>query len=190
MIIPKSVNLILSELHRHGFEAYAVGGCVRDMLLGREPEDWDITTSAEPPEIKEIFPVTIDTGIEHGTVTVGRDGTNYEVTTFRTDGEYRDHRRPEEVHFTKSLKEDLLRRDFTINAMAWDGGLSDSESGESAPAGIIDLYGGQQDLADGIIRCVGDPDERFEEDARRILGALCFAAKLTKPVPGDGDPRE
>ena len=187
MIIPKSVNLILSELHRHGFEAYAVGGCVRDMLLGREPEDWDITTSAEPPEIKEIFPVTIDTGIEHGTVTVRMDGANYEVTTFRTDGEYRDHRRPEEVHFTKSLKEDLLRRDFTINAMAWDGGLSDSESGESAPAGIIDLYGGQQDLADGIIRCVGDPDERFEEDALRILRAFRFAAKLTKPEPGDGE---
>ena len=166
MKLPASVKYILDELNRRGHEAYAVGGCVRDALLGREPEDWDVTTSAEPQEIKAIFPVTIDTGIQHGTVTVRIDGGNYEVTTFRTDGNYADHRRPEEVYFTKSLEEDLLRRDFTINAMAWSGDH------------LVDLYGGQQDLADGIIRCVGDPFERFTEDALRILRAFRFAAQL------------
>ena len=166
MHLPKAVKYILDELNRRGHEAYAVGGCVRDALLGREPEDWDVTTSAEPQEIKEIFPVTIDTGIKHGTVTVRLDDENYEVTTFRTDGNYADHRRPDEVHFTKSLEEDLLRRDFTINAMAWSGDH------------LVDLYGGQQDLADGIIRCVGDPFERFTEDALRILRAFRFAAQL------------
>lgn len=171
MNIPKSVQQIIDKLKAEGYEAYAVGGCVRDMLLDREPQDWDITTGAEPDEVKRIFPVTIDTGLEHGTVTVRQGGESFEVTTFRTDGKYRDHRRPEEVHFTKSLKEDLLRRDFTINAMAWDGEL-------------IDLYGGQQDLAAGIIRCVGDPDRRFEEDALRILRAFRFAAQLS--VPGRG----
>ena len=145
MHLPEAVKYIIDELNRRGHEAYAVGGCVRDALLGREPEDWDVTTSAEPQEIKDIFPVTIDTGIQHGTVTVRIDGENYEVTTFRTDGNYADHRRPEEVYFTKSLEEDLLRRDFTINAMAWSTGR------------LVDLYGGQQDLANGIIRCVGDP---------------------------------
>ena len=166
MNLPAAVKFILDELSRRGHEAYAVGGCVRDALLGREPEDWDVTTSAEPQEIKDIFPVTIDTGIQHGTVTVRMNGENYEVTTFRTDGNYADHRRPEEVYFTKSLEEDLLRRDFTINAMAWSGDH------------LVDLYGGQQDLADGIIRCVGDPFERFTEDALRILRAFRFAAQL------------
>ena len=166
MHLPEAVKYIIDELNRRGHEAYAVGGCVRDALLGREPEDWDVTTSAEPQEIKDIFPVTIDTGIQHGTVTVRIDGENYEVTTFRTDGNYADHRRPEEVYFTKSLEEDLLRRDFTINAMAWSTGH------------LVDLYGGQQDLANGIIRCVGDPFERFTEDALRILRAFRFAAQL------------
>ena len=166
MHLPEAVKYIIDELNRRGHEAYAVGGCVRDTLLGREPEDWDVTTSAEPQEIKDIFPVTIDTGIRHGTVTVRIDGENYEVTTFRTDGNYADHRRPEEVYFTKSLEEDLLRRDFTINAMAWSTGH------------LVDLYGGQQDLANGIVRCVGDPFERFTEDALRILRAFRFAAQL------------
>ena len=166
MHLPEAVKYIIDELNRRGHEAYAVGGCVRDALLGREPEDWDVTTSAEPQEIKDIFPVAIDTGIRHGTVTVRIDGENYEVTTFRTDGNYADHRRPEEVYFTKSLEEDLLRRDFTINAMAWSTGR------------LVDLYGGQQDLANGIIRCVGDPFERFTEDALRILRAFRFAAQL------------
>ncbi len=166
MHLPEAVKYIIDELNRRGHEAYAVGGCVRDTLLGREPEDWDVTTSAEPQEIKDIFPVTIDTGIRHGTITVRIDGENYEVTTFRTDGNYADHRRPEEVYFTKSLEEDLLRRDFTINAMAWSTGH------------LVDLYGGQQDLANGIIRCVGDPFERFTEDALRILRAFRFAAQL------------
>ena len=169
MHLPEAVKYIIDELNHHGHDAYAVGGCVRDALLGREPEDWDVTTSAEPQEIKAIFPVTIDTGIKHGTVTVRLDGENYEVTTFRTDGNYADHRRPEEVYFTKSLEEDLLRRDFTINAMAWSGDH------------LVDLYGGQQDLAEGIIRCVGDPFERFTEDALRILRAFRFAAQLSVP---------
>ena len=190
MQLPVSVKHILDELQARGYEAYAVGGCVRDALLGREPEDWDVTTSAEPEEVKAIFPVTIDTGIEHGTVTVRHNKTNYEITTFRTDGEYTDHRHPEEVHFAKTLEEDLLRRDFTINAMAYcegaatnarDDGDNDAktESGSGAKRGLVDLYGGQQDLADGIIRCVGDPRERFEEDALRILRAFRFAAQLS-----------
>ena len=180
MNMPEDVKFILDELHARGHEAYAVGGCVRDALLGREPEDWDVTTSAEPKEVKDIFPVTIDTGIEHGTVTVRLHKTNYEVTTFRTDGEYKDHRHPEEVRFAKTLEEDLLRRDFTINAMAY-----------SEESGIVDLYGGQQDLADGVIRCVGDPGERFEEDALRILRAFRFAAQLPgRLAPDQGDRSE
>lgn len=171
MKLPEAVKFILEELRARGHEAYAVGGCVRDALLGREPEDWDVTTSAEPEEVKEVFPVTIDTGIEHGTVTVRIDKTNYEVTTFRTDGKYADHRHPEEVTFAKTLEEDLLRRDFTINAMAY-----------SEQSGLVDLYGGQQDLADHIIRCVGEPKERFEEDALRILRAFRFAAQLSETL--------
>ena len=167
LTIPTAVQSILGTLLQHGHEAYVVGGCVRDALLGREPEDWDITTSARPEEVKEIFPVTIDTGIKHGTVTVREEGENYEVTTFRIDGKYADHRRPEEVTFTRTLEEDLLRRDFTINAMAYN----DAD-------GLVDLYGGQQDLAGGIIRCVGEPEARFSEDALRILRAFRFESKL------------
>ena len=128
--IPQDVNLIIDELSKAGFEAYAVGGCVRDSILGREPNDWDITTSAKPEDIKKIFRRTIDTGIQHGTVTVLIKGNGYEVTTYRIDGEYTDHRRPDEVTFTSDLSEDLLRRDFTINAMAY-----------SNENGLVDLYG-------------------------------------------------
>ena len=170
MKLPENVKYILDTLRRSGHEAYAVGGCVRDALIGREPQDWDVTTAALPEDIKAVFPVTIDTGIKHGTVTVRINGENYEVTTFRMDGKYTDHRRPEEVTFTRTLREDLLRRDFTINAMAW--------SGED---GVVDLYGGQQDLKDGVIRCVGEPMERFKEDALRILRAFRFAAQLSIP---------
>ena len=165
--IPSDVNFIIRTLQDAGYEAYAVGGCVRDSVLGREPNDWDITTSAKPEEVKKLFKVTIDTGIQHGTVTVRLHKQSYEVTTYRIDGEYSDHRRPDGVTFTDELKEDLLRRDFTINAMA----ASDSD-------GIVDLYGGMQDLEDKVIRCVGDPDKRFDEDALRIMRAVRFAAQL------------
>ena len=148
--LPRKVVLIIKNLQRHGYDAYAVGGCVRDSILNKKPEDWDITTSAKPEQVKRIFRRTVDTGIEHGTVTVliGKDG--FEVTTYRVDGEYRDHRRPEEVCFTKSLKEDLLRRDFTINAMAYN----DRD-------GLIDYYGGAEDLKKKTIRCVGRCPQTF-----------------------------
>ena len=167
MTIPIAAKKIIDELEDHGYEAYIVGGCVRDMLLFREPGDWDITTSARPEDVKRIFRRTVDTGIEHGTVTVLMRGGSYEVTTFRVDGKYEDHRHPSEVVFTPSLEEDLKRRDFTINAMAY----SDTK-------GIIDLYGGQEDLKAGIIRCVGDPMQRFGEDALRMLRGIRFAGQL------------
>ncbi len=165
--IPKKVNDIIEELMRHGYEAYAVGGCVRDMVLGREPEDWDITTSATPYEVKKIFRRTVDTGIAHGTVTVLMDKEHYEVTTYRLDGEYEDNRHPKQVEFTSSLTEDLKRRDFTINAMAYN-----------EKEGFIDLFGGMEDLKLGLIRCVGSAIERFDEDALRILRAVRFSAQL------------
>ena len=165
--LPKDVEYIINTLQRAGYEAYAVGGCVRDTILNREPDDWDITTSAKPMEIKKLFPVTIDTGIQHGTVTVLRNHVGYEVTTYRIDGEYADNRHPKEVIFTASLKEDLLRRDFTINAMAYNH-----------EDGIIDEYGGLNDISDGIIRCVGNPYDRFSEDALRIMRAVRFSAQL------------
>ena len=161
------MEYIINTLQRAGYEAYAVGGCVRDTILNREPDDWDITTSAKPMEIKKLFPVTIDTGIQHGTVTVLRNHVGYEVTTYRIDGEYADNRHPKEVIFTASLKEDLLRRDFTINAMAYNH-----------EDGIIDEYGGLNDISDGIIRCVGNPYDRFSEDALRIMRAVRFSAQL------------
>jgi len=172
--IPQDVNLIIDELSKAGFEAYAVGGCVRDSILGREPNDWDITTSAKPEDIKKIFRRTVDTGIQHGTVTVLIKGNGYEVTTYRIDGEYTDHRRPDEVTFTSDLSEDLLRRDFTINAMAY-----------SNENGLVDLYGGVDDLEKGIIRCVGNPDDRFDEDALRIMRAVRFAAQLGFEIDKD-----
>ncbi len=165
--IPEQVNNIIEKLLGSGFEAYVVGGCVRDALLGREPHDWDITTSALPQEVKAIFPRTIDTGLKHGTVTVMADGEGYEVTTYRVDGVYEDGRHPKEVTFTPSLREDLQRRDFTINAMAY-----------GKPDGFVDLFGGREDLENGIIRAVGDPMKRFSEDALRIMRAFRFAAQL------------
>ncbi len=165
--LPKDVKFIIDKLHEAGFEAYAVGGCVRDSILGREPDDWDITTSAKPMEVKRLFRPTIDTGLQHGTVTVLRNHVGYEVTTYRIDGIYEDGRHPSGVTFTSDLKEDLLRRDFTINAMAYN----DEE-------GLIDEYGGLKDIEDKIIRCVGDPRERFTEDALRMMRAVRFAAQL------------
>lgn len=165
--LPKEVASIIASLESEGFEAFAVGGCVRDALLGREPKDWDITTSALPEDIKRIFPVTIDTGIEHGTVTVRKHHQSFEVTTYRTDGKYNDGRHPEQVVFVKSLKEDLRRRDFTINALAYN-----------ETSGVVDEFGGIEDLRKGIIRCVEDPDRRFTEDALRMLRAVRFVAQL------------
>lgn len=165
--LPEKVRQIINTLQEHGYEAYAVGGCVRDSILGRIPDDWDITTSATPPETKRLFQRTFDTGIEHGTITVLIDKDAFEVTTYRVDGEYEDSRHPKEVTFTRSLKEDLLRRDFTINAMAYN----DKE-------GLIDIFGGIDDLSSKTIRCVGTAKERFSEDALRILRAVRFAAQL------------
>lgn len=169
MNIPQGPNEILDRLTAAGFQAYAVGGCVRDSLLGTVPGDWDICTSALPEETEACFSGlrVVETGLKHGTVTVIFQGVPYEITTFRSDGNYLDHRRPQQVNFVRTLKEDLLRRDFTINAMAV--GLD----GE-----IQDPFGGRQDLTDGIIRCVGDPDTRFTEDALRILRGLRFASRL------------
>lgn len=172
--LPAKVSLIIDVLRRHGFEAYAVGGCVRDSILAREPNDWDITTAAKPEEIKRIFKRTIDTGIEHGTVTVLIDSDAYEVTTFRIDGKYSDGRHPDSVTFTPSLKEDLKRRDFTINAMAYNDKL-----------GLIDIYGGMEDLQKHVIRAVGNPEERFEEDALRVLRAVRFASQLNFTIDED-----
>ena len=164
--IPAPVREILDAIKAKGYEAYIVGGCVRDALLGRTPGDWDITTSALPEEVKEIFSHTVDTGIQHGTVMVLKGGSGYEVTTYRIDGEYKDSRHPEKVTFTRSLEEDLKRRDFTINAFAWD------------EDGLIDMFDGLDDLENRIIRCVGDPDQRFTEDALRIMRAVRFSAQL------------
>lgn len=169
MDMPKNVDIAINLLQSAGFEAYAVGGCVRDSLLGKTPNDWDITTSAKPENMKSVFADfhCIDTGIKHGTVTVVIDGEPLEITTFRLDGEYEDNRHPKSVTFTSNLGADLGRRDFTVNAMAY-----------SKMTGTVDLFGGQNDLKNKIIRCVGDPDRRFNEDALRILRALRFASAL------------
>ena len=173
MRIPENAAVILKGLSEAGYEAYVVGGCVRDSLLGREPKDWDITTSARPEQVKAVFAHTIDTGIEHGTVTVmiGKEG--YEVTTYRIDGEYEDSRHPKEVQFTSQLLEDLKRRDFTINAMAYN-----------PDRGIVDAFDGIGDLERKIIRCVGVPQERFDEDALRIMRAVRFSAQLGFEIDG------
>ncbi len=169
--LPGKVSYLINELNKAGYEAYAVGGCVRDVILGREPEDWDVTTPAAPDEVKAVFRSagdhTIDTGIEHGTVTVMLGHEGFEVTTYRVDGKYDDVRHPNEVHFTRELTEDLKRRDFTVNAMAY-----------SDKAGLVDVFGGLEDLKRGVIRCVGSPAERFGEDALRMLRAVRFAAQL------------
>jgi len=172
--IPQKVNYIIEQLMQQGYEAYAVGGCVRDMVLAREPEDWDITTSATPQEVKKIFRRTVDTGIQHGTVTVLMDKDHFEVTTYRLDGIYEDNRHPKEVSFTSSLTEDLKRRDFTINAMAYN-----------QKEGMIDLFEGMEDIAKGLIRCVGSAEERFNEDALRILRAVRFSAQLGFAIEED-----
>lgn len=165
--VPGKARHILRTLQAAGFEAYVVGGCVRDSLMGREPEDWDVTTSARPEQVKALFPYTVDTGIKHSTVTVmlGKDG--FEVTTYRIDGKYEDNRHPKEVIYTPSLREDLRRRDFTVNAMAYND-----------ERGLVDYYRGMEDMEIGVVRCVGVPEERFEEDALRIMRAVRFSAQL------------
>ena len=165
--IPEKAKYIIETIQNAGFEAYVVGGCVRDSILGRCPEDWDITTSARPEQVKTLFRRTIDTGIQHGTVTVMLDKEGFEVTTYRVDGKYEDSRHPKEVTFTPNLEEDLKRRDFTINAMAYN-----------ETEGLIDIFGGLQDIEAKMIRCVGDPERQFSEDALRILRCLRFAAVL------------
>ncbi len=175
LAIPEEIKGILNILERNGQQAYVVGGCVRDGLLGRVPKDWDVATSARPEEVKKFFenagyPV-LETGIQHGTVTVMAQGDPVEVTTFRVDGAYRDHRRPEQVRFTASLKEDVSRRDFTINAMAYH-----------PDSGLMDYFGGERDCRQGVLRCVGDPDSRFQEDALRMMRALRFSSVLGFPL--------
>ena len=158
---------ILRRLEAAGYPAYFVGGCVRDTLLGRPVHDWDIASAALPEEVTALFPKCVPTGVKHGTVTVLQNGVPFEVTTFRTDGDYDDARHPNAVSFVRTLKEDLSRRDFTINAMAMD-----------ANGTVTDLFGGREDLTHRIIRCVGDPETRFREDALRMLRALRFSAQL------------
>jgi len=164
---PKYVVSVLQRLENCGYSAFLVGGCVRDIIMSRRPNDWDICTSALPEEVTSCFPKTRPTGIKHGTVTVIEHGSSVEITTFRTDGEYTDHRRPENVRYISDLRGDLERRDFTINAMAMP------------LTGIIfDPFGGREDIQNRLIRCVGDPDKRFNEDALRMLRALRFSAVL------------
>ena len=172
--LPKNVENIIGSLEEHGFEGFAVGGCVRDSLLKKTPKDWDITTDALPVDMKKIFKKTFDTGIAHGTVTVLMDGVGYELTTYRIDGDYSDGRHPDSVSFSKNLSEDLCRRDFTINAMAY-----------SNKKGIVDLFDGRKDLQNGIIRAVGDAKKRFDEDALRMLRAVRFAAQLGFKIDDD-----
>ena len=165
--IPQKAEQILHILNEAGYEAYVVGGCVRDSILDRVPGDWDITTSALPEQVKELFHRTVDTGIQHGTVTVMMGKEGFEGTTYRVDGEYHDGRHPDAVTFTRSLEEDLKRRDFTINAMAYN-----------AAEGLVDPFGGQKDLQNGLLRAVGEPQQRFTEDALRILRLYRFAARF------------
>lgn len=165
--IPSDVKQILNKLNKHGYEVYIVGGCVRDSLLGRIPHDWDITTNALPNQVKGLFDKTIDTGIKHGTVTVMINGDGYEVTTYRIDGIYSDSRRPDKVDFTSSLYDDLSRRDFTINAIAYN-----------STEGLIDYFNGAKDINSKVIKCVGNPNLRFQEDALRMLRAIRFSSEL------------
>lgn len=167
MELPYEVSSIIEKLNKKGYEAFVVGGCVRDWLLGKKPTDFDIATSASPQDVKALFSRTVDTGIKHGTVTILMGNRTVEVTTYRIDGEYKDNRHPENVIFTHDLREDLMRRDFTINAMAYHPEL-----------GIVDLFGGREDILNKIIRGVGDPVKRFEEDALRMLRGIRFAAML------------
>lgn len=172
--IPEKAKYIIETIQNAGFEAYVVGGCVRDSILGRTPGDWDITTSARPEQVKQLFRRTIDTGIQHGTVTVMLDKEGFEVTTYRVDGKYEDSRHPKEVTFTPNLEEDLKRRDFTINAMAYN-----------ETEGLIDIFGGMADIEAKLIRCVGNPEERFGEDALRMMRAIRFSAQLGYEIHKD-----
>lgn len=167
-VLPDNVEEILSRLEEGGFSAFVAGGAVRDMIMGIPPHDYDIATSAKPHTVKSMFDRTIDTGIKHGTVTVVENKTGYEVTTFRCDGEYSDGRHPESVSFVDDAREDCKRRDFTINAMMYN-----------PKTGVIDYFGGQEDIKRGIIRCVGNPQKRFKEDALRMLRAVRFGATLS-----------
>ena len=167
IVLPEKVKYLIDTIMEAGYEAYAVGGCIRDSILGRKPNDWDITTSASPQQIKSLFKRTIDTGLQHGTVTVLLEQEGFEVTTYRVDGKYEDGRHPSSVTYTVDLKEDLKRRDFTINAIAYN----DRE-------GLVDAFGGVKDIEDKVIRCVGDPRERFQEDALRMMRAVRFSAQL------------
>ena len=165
--LPAGAEFVLRRLHEAGYQAYVVGGCVRDTLLGKAPKDWDVCTNALPQQMQQVFADchVIETGLQHGTLTVMYQHEPYEVTTFRVDGEYTDHRHPDEVIFVTEVKDDLSRRDFTVNAMAW-----------SPETGLVDAFDGQGDLARKLIRCVGDPEKRFQEDALRIMRALRFAS--------------
>ena len=176
--IPDEVKLIISTLEKHGFEANIVGGCVRDASLGKEPEDWDICTQALPEQIMRCFNgyTLVPTGLKHGTITLVLNHVPFEITTYRTDGIYSDNRHPDKVEFVKSLKEDLSRRDFTINAMAYNPKF-----------GFVDYFGGISDIKKKVIRCVGNADERFQEDALRILRALRFASTLGFSIEGKTD---
>lgn len=176
--LPEKAALLISQLESHGHEAFIVGGCVRDGLLGRAPNDWDICTSASPEEMKRCFSNlrVIETGVKHGTLTVLAEGEPFEITTYRIDGEYSDSRHPDQVLFTSDLREDLSRRDFTINAMAWH-----------PQTGLVDPFGGARDLKRGSIRCVGKPEKRFREDALRIMRAVRFAGQLGFRVDAETD---
>lgn len=167
--IPADVAAVLNELKKNGYSAYVVGGCVRDSILGREPHDWDVTTDASPDDMKKVFAAykTVDTGIKHGTILIMSGETPVETTTFRIDGVYSDNRHPDSVMFSKSIQDDLARRDFTVNAMAYD-----------PDEGLIDLFGGREDIENKRIRCVGDAETRFNEDALRILRAVRFSSVL------------
>lgn len=176
IIIPEVVEKCINRLSAAGFEAFVVGGCVRDSLIGRDPNDWDICTSALPEETKEIFKEyrIVDIGIAHGTVAVIFNKENIEITTYRVEGEYKDNRRPENVEFTSKVEDDLSRRDFTINAMAYN-----------AERGLVDFFYGKEDLKEKVIRCVGEPNKRFNEDALRIMRAFRFAAQLNYIIDSD-----
>ena len=176
--IPKHASDIIKTLSAHGYEAYVVGGCVRDSILGKEPADWDITTSALPEQVKALFPRTIDTGLKHGTVTIMMDKVGYEVTTYRIDGTYEDHRRPNEVTFTSDLKEDLMRRDFTINALAVC--LNKARFGE-----LVDPFGGMEDMKEKTIRTPLDPDITFSDDPLRMMRCIRFATQLNFYIDDD-----
>ena len=167
--IPVEPMALMQRLNRGGYEAYVVGGCVRDALMGTQPHDWDICTNALPEQVLDLFHDhrVAQTGLQHGTVMVVRQGVGYEITTFRTDGAYSDHRHPDQVSFVPSLDQDLARRDFTVNAMAYHPNT-----------GVVDLFGGREDLKQGVIRCVGQAEERFEEDGLRLMRALRFASRF------------